>query len=107
MYFTSILSNALENAIHAAEKMPEDERLIILKLHSEYDKLLLLIKNSSLPDSYENFDMNSIKDFRTSAKTLEEKHGLGTQSIRYLCEQLGGNCQFSVEDGMFVLKAIL
>lgn len=34
-------------------------------------------------------------------------HGYGTQSIRYVTEKLNGNCQLTVEDGWFVLRAVL
>lgn len=34
-------------------------------------------------------------------------HGFGTQSIRYVAEKLNGNCQFSVNDGWFILRVVL
>lgn len=34
-------------------------------------------------------------------------HGYGTQSIRYMTERLGGNCQFSAEENVFTLRVIL
>ena len=37
----------------------------------------------------------------------ESGHGYGTQSIRYTVEKLGGNCQFALADGQFVLRVII
>ena len=36
-----------------------------------------------------------------------EGHGYGTQSVRYISHQLGGNCQFSVQNGIFVVRVVI
>ena len=33
--------------------------------------------------------------------TPKEGHGYGSQSIRYMTERLGGNCQFSMNKDLF------
>ena len=43
---TAILSNALENAIHAVLKLPESRREIKLDIRLNEEKLLLSLKNT-------------------------------------------------------------
>ena len=37
----------------------------------------------------------------------ERWHGLGTKSIRQSAERLGGKCQYSVSDTMFIVRVII
>lgn len=37
----------------------------------------------------------------------ERGHGLGTKSIRQSAESLGGKCQYSVSDTMFIVRVII
>ncbi|SCN23734.1 hypothetical protein N3C_1466 [Clostridium sp. N3C] len=97
--FTSILSNGLENAIHAVSKLGTNkERSINLDLRMYGDKLLLSIKNP-----YE--DEIDMLDGIPQAK--EKGHGFGSQSIKYVTEKLKGNCQFIAKDGEFALRVVL
>ncbi len=96
--FTSILSNGLENAIHAVSGLDPDQRKIILDLRMNNNKLLLSIKN---PYAHKVDMLNGIPQAKESG------HGLGTQSIKYVAEKLKGNCQFVAEDGQFSLRVVL
>lgn len=96
--FSTILSNGLENAIHAVEKLEKEYRKIILDLYMSNNKLLLSIKNTygEKPKFVDGLP-----------QTKERGHGIGTQSIRFVTEKLNGNCQFSVDDDYFILRIIL
>ncbi len=96
--FTSILSNSLENAIHAVSSLDPDKRSITLHLRMNDDKLLLSIKN---PYAHKVDMLDGIPQAK------EIGHGLGTQSIKYVAEKLKGNCQFDVKDGQFALRVVL
>lgn len=97
--FTSILSNGLENAIHAVSKLaPEKERSINLDLRIYKDKILLSIKNP-----YED----GVDMLHGIPQAKESGHGLGTQSIKYVTEKLKGNYQFIAKDGQFALRVVL
>ena len=37
----------------------------------------------------------------------ERGHGLGTRSIRQTAERLGGKCQYSVTDTLFIVRVII
>ena len=39
--------------------------------------------------------------------TDKRGHGYGTQSIRYMTEKLGGKCQFSSQNDMFILRVVI
>ena len=98
LLFCSILSNALDNAFNAQKELPADRRKIRLMLKQSGGKLLLSVKN---PTARQVTFVNGLP--------LSEKkgHGYGTQSIRYLTERLGGNCQFSQHQDVFILRVVL
>lgn len=96
--FASILSNALDNALNAQEKLPESQRSIRLMLKTVEGKLLLSLKNPTAKDPV----------FVDGLPVTSRKgHGYGTQSIRYITQRLGGNCQFSLRDGWFAVRVVL
>lgn len=96
--FSSILSNALDNALNAQKYLAPSERHIKLLLKITEGKLLLSIKNTikKEPVFIDGLPISTQKG-----------HGYGTQSIRYTTERLGGKCQFSVQDNQFILRVIL
>ena len=96
--FSSILSNALDNALNAQEEMAEDRRRVELMLKLVNGKLLLSVKNptATVPVFVDGLPLSARKG-----------HGYGTRSIRYMTERMGGHCQFSVQDGLFILRVVL
>jgi len=96
--FSSILSNALENARNAQKELPEAERSIKLMLKTAGNKLLVSVRNP-FGKKPVFVDGMPVPD--------REGDGYGTQSIRYMTERLGGKCQFRVDNKMFVLRVVL
>lgn len=96
--FSAILDNALENAWNAVCELPEEQAQINLQLKQNGGKLLMSIKNTYLHKP--KFDNE-----RPVSKRFG--HGIGTRSIIYNCEKLGGQYQFSLEDKLFVLRIII
>lgn len=96
--FCSILSNALDNALNAQKPLPEGKRYIKLMIKVSDGKLLVSVKNP-VGDKVIFADGLPVAGRRG--------HGYGTQSIRFMTERLGGNCQFSVQDDVFILRIIL
>lgn len=96
--FSSIISNALDNAFNAQVGIPEEKRQIKIMLKDSDGKLLLSVKNPFLekPVFIDNLPISNKKG-----------HGYGTQSIRYLTERLGGKCQFLTQDDFFILRVVL
>ena len=95
---TSILSNALENAISAVLPLEETKRKIIFDLKMNNDKLLISMKNpfAEKPKMADGIPL-----------CKKAGHGFGTQSIRYVTEKLNGNWQFAVKDEWFIIRIIL
>lgn len=93
----TILSNALENALHALEHT-SGEKWVSLHIMQKENLLLLEIKNpiETMPKFIDGIPISDKKG-----------HGIGTKSIVYYVQQLNGQCHFSVEEHCFVLKIIL
>ena len=96
--FCSILSNALDNAVNAQKLLSPEKRRIRLMLKYSGSKLLLSVKNPV------EKPVHFVDGLPVSAR---KGHGYGTQSIRYITERLGGNCQFHVQNGAFVVRVVL
>lgn len=95
---TSILSNALENAIHAVLPLEAENRKIVLDLRMNGEKLLISVKNTFA-------EMPQIVDGMPMSK--KTGHGFGTQSIRYITEKMNGNCQFTVKEDWFIVRVVV
>ena len=96
--FLMILDNALDNAFEAASQLPAAQGLLIISLKQGSGKLLLSIKNTYLKQP--EF-VNGLPVAKCSG------HGIGTQSIVYNCERIGGQCQFLLKDKFFVFQLIV
>ncbi len=95
---TSILSNGMENAIHAVSILDPARRKISLDIRMSNNKFLLSIKNP--------YD-HTVEMVDGLPQAREEGHGLGTHSIKYITEKLNGHCQFLAQDGLFVLRVVI
>jgi len=93
----SLLSNALENAIHACEQIPDsNKRIIRLRMYSKNNKLCIDLHNSYQAEPIFQQGLPVSK---------EQGHGFGTKSIAHIVEKHGGVFQFSVKDGWFIFQA--
>lgn len=87
-------ANAIENAIHACEKLPENKRFIEIKVICK-PKFMVMIKNSFC--GVVEFDDDGIPI------NHDVEHGFGTRSIASFCNKIGGYYQFRAEAGVFTL----
>lgn len=95
---SSIISNALDNAINAQLMLPIEQRKIILNIKYIKDKILFVVKN---PYVKEPVFINNIPT------TNQQNHGYGVQSIVYMSEKLGGTCEFCIKDNLFQVRIII
>lgn len=93
----SLLSNALENAILASEKMDDREnRCIRLRVYSKNNKLCIDIRNRYQKEPV----------FHKGIPVSEERgHGYGAKSMANIVEKHGGVFRFMAEDGWFIFQA--
>lgn len=93
----SLLSNALENAIQASQKIADSKKRIIrLRVHSKNNKLCIDLRNIYQTEPI----------FRQGLPISKEQgHGFGTKSMVHIVEKHGGVFQFSVKDGWFIFQA--
>lgn len=93
----SLLSNAMENAIHACEQIVDpDERIIRLSIFPKNNKVCIDLRNKyqAEPLFQEGLPVSR-----------EDGHGFGTKSMAHIVEKHGGVFQFTLKDGYFVFQA--
>ena len=93
----SLLSNALENAIIASEKMDDRrESSIRLRVYSKNNKLCIDIRN--------RYQQEPV--FHKGIPVTEKHgHGYGVKSMASIVEKHGGVFRFMAEDGWFIFQA--
>lgn len=94
----ALVSNALENAFHAVEEMPEEKRFVDVRLCAFNRKLIFSVDNSC-------DDGIQIPDSRS--KVHKEGHGYGTQSIMTIAKNHNGMAVFQTENGTFYLMVTI
>lgn len=96
--FCAILSNALENSMHALEMVEDGNRWAKLRISRKDQHILLRLENPTA----------KIPQFSDGAPVSEKKgHGIGVKSIIYYVEKLKGQCYFSIVDDCFLLRIII
>ena len=94
----TILSNALENAMHSLETLQSGDTWTRLSLTQKDHQLLLEIENP----------VERIPKFIDGIPASAQKgHGIGVKSIVYYVEQLHGQYHFSVLNHIFILRIII
>ena len=98
---SSILSNILDNAIEACEKIPCDKRYIKLETMWADDIFLIVCENSKI---------NSIKksgETFVTDKINKSNHGIGIKSIEYSVKKYRGNMLITYDENTFNLKIMI
>jgi hypothetical protein len=97
---TSLVANALENALEAQDKVAREKRFIQIEITYDGKRLKLMTRNP-VGDSVK------FRDSGLPESTKQIQSGIGTQQIRSIASKYGGAASFEVEDEVFVLKALL
>jgi signal transduction histidine kinase len=98
MQLAIVVSNLLENAIHACEELPEDERFIEIKAKYK-EQLLLEISNpcdGKVPLDEEGHPYATAGD-----------HGIGTKSVLAFVKQTDSEIRYIAEDKIFKVRMII
>lgn len=95
----SLLSNALENAIHAST--------LITDTSKRHIKLLLFSNNNKLCIDVRNRYAIEPVIYRGMPVSKEKGHGYGTKSMAHVVEKHKGVYQFSTKDSWFIFQAAI
>lgn len=93
-----VLANALENAIHANQALPREQREIRCKM-TGHPGIMMEISNP--------YTGNITFDSSGLPVVSKEGHGLGVQSISAFCRKNGAVFQFDLIKGWFRLRLVL
>lgn len=98
MQLAITISNLLENAIHACEKLPAEERLIEIK--AKYKEQLLLEITNSCPGTVP-------LDDEGHPFASNEGHGIGTRSVLAFAEKTDSEIIYIAEEGTFRVRMLI
>lgn len=92
-----ILSNALENALHACQPLVVSgtDCVIDVQFYEREKKLFLQVTNPC---------RGNIRFENGLPVSDREDHGIGTRSIRAIVQRYGGVCSFLTQDDRFILR---
>lgn len=95
-----LLSNSLENALNACQKLTEKglSGSIFVSAYKRKEKMLLEVSNSC---------EESVTFSHGVPVTNQPGHGIGVRNICTIVEHYGGMYSFSAENGMFLLRILL
>jgi len=96
----AILSNALNNAIEACEKVV-GERVIELQIINENNEMIISIENTV------EKEITIVGNSIPTTKSDKENHGIGLGSIRGIVEQYDGKMFLNSENNTFKLLIVL
>lgn len=96
---STLFGNGIDNAIEASEKLPANQRVILIKAGKVQDFVSILIENNCA-----QADRNSDTHTTKADKFL---HGFGISNMQKAAEKYGGTCTTTQENEKFTLKILL
>lgn len=93
----TVFANAIENAIHACELLPEHQRFLRIQVLTA-PRFMIQISNSY--NGKVEMDKDGVPINR------EEGHGLGTRTIVAFCEKNGALYEFKADESIFALRLV-
>lgn len=102
------LSNLLDNAIEACERMEQKEKAkIVLKLQYKMSNLVVLIRNTYDGNlDGQSSDLQEYAMLETS-KADKAAHGIGMKNVMDIVEKYHGAINWKAEQGWFTVNALL
>ena len=96
---STIFGNGLDNAIEASEKLPEEQRAILVKAGRVQNFFSVLIENSCL--------QNREYTKQRTTKSDDFLHGFGISNMRKAAEKYDGQLTIKCENEKFTLKILI
>ena len=95
---STLFGNGIDNAIEASEKLPEEQRVILVKAGKVQDFASILIENNCADELHADGHTTKADKFL---------HGYGISNMKKAAEKYGGSCTTTQENGKFTLKILL
>ncbi|MCR5355459.1 MAG: ATP-binding protein [Lachnospiraceae bacterium] len=96
----TLMGNALDNAIEATEKLPENQRFISVKIQNKVGMTLVEISNPI------NQELNIVDGKLRTTKKDKEGHGFGMRSMKEIVKRYDGIFEYKIYRNSFVLRLI-
>ena len=95
---STMFGNGIDNAIEASEKLPEDQRVILVKAGQVRNFVSILIENNCADEAHADGHTTKADKFL---------HGFGISNMKKAAEKYSGFCTATQENGKFTLKILL
>ena len=95
---STIFGNAIDNALEACGKLPEEKRFITVKAGRVRDMLIITIENSAPAGKLSTEKTTKADSFI---------HGFGLPNIRNAVHRSDGQCDIKAENGVFTLRLLI
>lgn len=95
---STLFGNGIDTAIEASEKLPENERVIVVKAGRVQDFVSILIENNC---------SDKVHTDGHTTKADKFLHGFGIPNMEKAAEKYSGTCTTTQADGKFTLKILL
>lgn len=95
---STLFGNGIDNAIEACEKLPDEQRVILVKAGKVQDFVSILIENNC---------SNEVHTDDHTTKTDKFLHGFGISNMKKVAEKYGGTCTTTQANEKFTLKILL
>ena len=95
---STLFGNGIDNAIEASEKLPQEQRVILVKAGKVQDFVSILIENNCADEAHADGHTTKADKFL---------HGFGISNMKKVAEKYGGSCTTTQENGKFTLKILL
>lgn len=95
---STLFGNGIDNAIEASVKLPEEQRVILVKAGRIQNFVSILIENNCLDEAYAGGETTKADKFL---------HGFGISNMQKAAEKYSGTCTTTQANGKFTLKILL
>lgn len=98
----TIISNLLNNAIEACEKIQDDKRIIEFEIAGYNSQIFISVCNS--------YDMESIINQKQKFITTKEdklNHGIGLENVRRTVKKYDGDMRIFQENERFIVTSLI
>jgi sensor histidine kinase regulating citrate/malate metabolism len=96
----SLFGNIIDNAIDAVIKLPEDQRMIRLKITKTGNMVSVSEKNSYAGE------LQLVDGLPKTTKEDSNHHGYGMKSIRMITSKYNGTMEIDLDDNLFNISLL-